>query len=397
MSYLNEYIEKLRKKSVDALITERTNLIKKFNREFDAYLFIYASCIETNIPETSMLPVDYEAIHDLLRNKSGKKIVFFLETRGGSGDAARDIAELLHDKFDEVHFLIAGEAKSAGTILALSGDEILMTETGSLGPIDAQVTLGRSQCSAHGYMAWVEEKRNESIKTGRLTPFDATMVAQISPGELNQVNNALQYAINLVKNWLPKYKFKNWKITETRGLKVTEQMKEERAEKIASELTNQSRWNSHGRSLKIKDLQELKLNIVDVDKNDKMAEIVYRIKAINRLLFGTMNAYKIFVTAEHRIQRNIANKGPGGIAPMPPDLKNTGATKFEIGCPKCGKKHNVYAKFINDPKIDADMKAEGAKPITKKKLLKCDCGAVIDLVAPLSQMESVVGKKAIFK
>ncbi len=395
MSYLNEYIEKLRKTSADTLITERTRLIKKFNKTYDAYLFIYASCIETNLPETSMLPVDYEAIHDLLQNQSGGKIVFYLETRGGSGDAARDIAELLHDKFDEVHFLIPGEAKSAGTILALSGDEILMTETGALGPIDAQVSLGRSQFSAHGYMAWVDEKREESVKRGKLTPFDATMVAQISPGELSHVNNALNYAINLVKNWLPKYKFKNWAKTKTRGIEVTSEMKEERAEQIASALTDQSRWNSHGRSLKIKDLQELKLNIIAVDEDSKMADIVYRIKAINRLLFSTMAAYKIFVTADNRIQRNKVQKGPGGIMPSPIDLKKTDASQFDINCPTCNKKYSLYAKFKKSSKIDKDMKSKGFKPVAKNKTLKCKCGAVIDLVGPLTEMETLVGKKAI--
>lgn len=395
MSYLDEYIKKLRGKSAEALITERSKLIKKFNKEYNAFLFIYASCIETNIPEVSMLPVDYEAIHDLLKDRSGGKIVFYIETRGGSGDAARDIAELLHDKFDEVHFLIAGEAKSAGTILALSGDEILMTETGALGPIDAQVNIGRSQCSAHGYMAWVEEKRREAQKNKRLNPFDATMVAQISPGELNQVNNALQYAINLVKSWLPKYKFKNWTHTETNKTPVTQAMKEERAHKIAEQLTDQSRWNSHGRSLKIKDLQELQLKIIPVDEDRKMADIVYRIKAINRLLFGAMGVYKIFVTENHRIQRNKTPKGVGGVIPKPVNLKNADLSQFDIDCPKCHKKYKLYAKFKNDKKIDKDMKKEGFKPVPKTKTLSCACGQVIDLVGPLTEMETMVGKKVI--
>lgn len=93
----------------------------------------------------------YEIIHNMLNHKTGKKLVFFLETPGGSGEAAEEIAKFLHSKFDEVEFLIAGQAKSAGTILALSGDEILMTDTGCLGPIDAQQRVGRSFVSAHNY------------------------------------------------------------------------------------------------------------------------------------------------------------------------------------------------------------------------------------------------------
>ena len=396
MSYLEEYIRKIRNTSVDTLIKERTHLIKKFNKNYSAFLFIYAASIEINLPETSLLPVDYEIIHDLLRDKSGEKIVFYIETQGGSGDAARDIAELLHDKFNEVHFLIAGEAKSAGTILALSGDEILMTETGALGPIDAQMNIGRSQFSAHGYMAWVEKKRKEAIETGRLNPFDATMVAQISPGELSQVENALNYAKNLVNDWLPKYKFKNWTKTETQKIDVTDKIKEERAQKISKDLTDQSIWNSHGRSLKLKDLKKLGLTVISVDENKIMSDIVYRIKAINRLLFEAMNAYKIFVTDTSSIQKVKTQKASGIGMPTPINLKNAEVGEFNIQCPKCNKQHHLYAKFKKNKQIDKNMKAKGIKPVPKSKKFMCTCGSVIDLIGPLAELELMTRKKAIF-
>ena len=76
----------------------------------------------------------------------------------------------------------------------------------------------------------------------------------ISPGELKGVNHALRFAEDLVCKWLKKYKFKHWDITETRQRKVTEKMKEQTAKKIAQKLTDHSKWRSHGRSIKIKDL-----------------------------------------------------------------------------------------------------------------------------------------------
>ena len=62
----------------------------------------------------------------------------YIETPGGSGETAEEVVKFLRNNFDTVSFVVSGEAKSAGTIIVLSGDEILMTETGSLGPIDAQ-------------------------------------------------------------------------------------------------------------------------------------------------------------------------------------------------------------------------------------------------------------------
>jgi len=89
---------------------------------------------------------DYQVIHEMLRQVDKQKLDLYLETPGGSGEAAEEIVNFLHDKFESVDFLIAGEAKSAGTLMAMSADEIYMTDSGSLGPIDAQVRLGVLLC-----------------------------------------------------------------------------------------------------------------------------------------------------------------------------------------------------------------------------------------------------------
>ena len=60
------------------------------------------------------------------------------------------------------------------------------------------------------------------------------MVAQISPGEISGVLNSLAFAKDLVREWLCKYKFKNW--TETRSSKqiVTMEMRQQRADEAVS-------------------------------------------------------------------------------------------------------------------------------------------------------------------
>jgi len=39
---------------------------------------------------------------------------------------AEDIVHILREKFKSVSFIVPGQAKSAGTIMVMSGDEILM-------------------------------------------------------------------------------------------------------------------------------------------------------------------------------------------------------------------------------------------------------------------------------
>ncbi len=190
MSLLSEYISK--RMGGKELEAELRWLISEYNKLRGTYLFVYAAAIGKPIPSVPIEQADFYVIHDILSDKKSlSKVDIYLETPGGSGETAEEIVEFLHNNFNTVTFVVSGEAKSAGTIVVLSGDEILMTETGSLGPIDAQVKIGRSVVSAYDYIEWVNEKRKEAEEKGALSPFDATMVAQITPGELSGVFHAL--------------------------------------------------------------------------------------------------------------------------------------------------------------------------------------------------------------
>ena len=189
---------------------ELVNLIAAYNNLRDTYLIVFVTSTQKRIPEAQLEQDDYYMIADMLSQQKGNdKLDFYIETPGGSGETAEEIVRFLHSNFKHVTFVVSGEAKSAGTIMVLSGHEIFMTDTGSLGPIDAQIYIQRFLSSAYDYMEWVEEKQKIANTTGALNTFDAIMVAQISPGELNGVFNSLQFAKDLVIERLSNYKIDN--------------------------------------------------------------------------------------------------------------------------------------------------------------------------------------------
>jgi hypothetical protein len=393
MSLMSEYIE--RKLSVLQLHDELRNLIKKYNKIRKTYLFVYAGSSSTNgtyIQDSTITMDDYHIIHDLLKDCPLKKLDFYIETQGGRGDAAEEIVRCLRNKFDHVSFVISGEAKSAGTIIILSGDDILMTKTGSLGPIDAQVTIGRSRVSAYDYLEWVKEKQSEAAQNGRLNPFDATMIAQISPGELNGVINSLKFAEDLAIDWLPKYKFKNWNTTETNKTPVTLKMKEKRAREIAEALNNHAKWRSHGRSIKINDLEEMGLKVTKIDDDPALSDIVYRIQTVIKMILSCSSTYKIYSTENQKITKqatplkNTPELIPGQVA----------IAKANVKCPKCNTESTLYLKFVDDPKIDSSEHKKGAIPFPKDNILHCKkCKATINLSGIRNDLEQQIGKKSI--
>ncbi len=394
MSMLNEYIQKIRSGwGPIELENELQKLIANCNKHRNSYLFLYAAAMQKNIPEIGMNQDDFYTIVDLLNNKKGlHKIDVLIETPGGSGIAAEEIAKFLHNNFDEVSFIVVGEAKSAGTILALSGHEIYMSETGSLGPIDAQIPIGRSVISASDYCEWVKEKREEAEKNKKLNPFDATMVAQISPGELENVRHSLQFAIDRVTEWLPIYKFKNWDVTETRKIPVTPEMKKDRAKEIAENLAKHSNWQSHGRSIKLEDLSQW-LRIKKIEDDPVFYEITNRLKVLYTLLFQSSSTFKMFVSEDYKIFRQ-AGPRPQPIS-IPQKIKKPGFFEAVQKCPNCGTDHKLYGKFINDPKIDIEEKNKGFVIIPKTLHFKCDCGFEIDLTGLKNEVESKIGRKVL--
>jgi hypothetical protein len=293
MGVFNEYINN--PLSLEKLEEELKMLLSVYKNLTGRQMFVYTPDFAKQGYDISLTQEDFYIIHDLLhQTPDNQTLDFYIETPGGSGEAAEEIVRFLRKKFNSISFIIAGEAKSAGTLIALSGDEIYMTETGSLGPIDAQVFIARTMVSAHDYMEWVEKTRNFAAHTNYLNPFDATIIAQINPGEIGHVSNALHFAIDLVQEWLCKYKFATWQTTETSGSVVTEEIKKDRAKQIATDLTNHSRWRSHGRSIKAEDLADLGLKINLLDKTPEIADIVYRIKAVLHLIFLSSPVFKIF-------------------------------------------------------------------------------------------------------
>ena len=107
-----------------------------------------------------------------------------------------------------------------------------------------------------------------------------------------------------MKEWLVKYKFKNWKVTETRKIQVTDEMKQERAEEIAEELSKTDRWHIHSRGIPLTTFQNdpnLKLKIDNFADDAKLNEkVTYYYKLLNDYMMrrahgGVIHTTEVYV------------------------------------------------------------------------------------------------------
>ena len=80
--------------------------------------------------------------------------------------------------------------------------------------------------------------------------------------------------MNLIREWLVHYKFKDWATHRSTGLPVNLQEKTDRAEEIARALNDQSRWGTHNRMIDRDTLTELGLRIDDLEADPELGKLV---------------------------------------------------------------------------------------------------------------------------
>jgi membrane-bound ClpP family serine protease len=208
-------------------------------------------------------------------SKKRPTITVWLETNGGYVESTERIVNILRHHYRRVDFVVTTYAMSAGTILVMAGDSITMDYSATLGPIDPQIARAGSNrfVPALGYLEQyerlVEKSRTNQITTAEL----AYLLQNFDAAELYQFEQARDLSIALIEEWLPKYKFKNWRVTKGSGTKVTAAMRRSRANEIARRLNDTTAWHSHSRGISMNVLrQSLNLEIEDIADTPVFAE-----------------------------------------------------------------------------------------------------------------------------
>lgn len=217
-------------------------------------------------------------IEELIKEEeySGDRLVVILNTPGGSAETVEKMVDMIRYHYKELFLVVPDYAMSAGTIFCMAADKIYMDYSSSLGPIDPQVNNGKQWVPALGYLDKVEALIEKS-RDGTLTEAEFLILQKVDLAELRSYEMARDLTVSLLKQWLVKFKFKNWTKHRTNnpGSLVTDAEKEARAEEIAKQLGNNAIWHSHGRRIGIVTLTgALRLEIDDYSKDDVLRNLI---------------------------------------------------------------------------------------------------------------------------
>ncbi len=215
-----------------------------------------------------------------IAERDGKRdaIGLCLTTPGGQAEAVERMVEVIRHHYDAFYALVPNTAMSAGTIFCMAADRIYMDYSSALGPIDPQVPDrdNRVLVPALGYLDKVEELIQKSADN-TISPAEFQMLQSLDLAMLRFYEQAKDLSINLLKKWLAEYKFKNWTHHRTTnpGSEVTTEERIERAREIATKLSDNNRWHSHGRMIGMGTLRsEMRLEIEDFSENAELHDAI---------------------------------------------------------------------------------------------------------------------------
>ena len=224
-----------------------------------------------------------QTVHCLDKSKG---LDLLLHTPGGELHAAVSLIEYLHAIFgNNIRAFVPQLAMSAGTMIALSCQEIVMGKQSAIGPIDPQ--FGGVSCSGV-----IEEFRKAceeaSLSQGALEMWKP-IIGKYHPTFLGDCDNAIKWAGEVTTHWLEESMFAN------------DNDSTQKANRIVSILLNHQETYFHGRHYHINECKNLGIKVIELESLDSkqiddcqdLQDCVLTIHHAYMQTLGSTNAIKI--------------------------------------------------------------------------------------------------------
>ncbi len=217
-----------------------------------------------------------------------KGLLLILHTPGGMAEAAQTIVDYLRSKFSAIDVLVPTYAMSAGTMIALGCDRIVMGRQSQLGPTDPQLIVGNRPFSAHSIVEQFEEAKGEICGNPILAHAWAPVLRSFGPALLQEARKSIAYGQTLVRDWLKKYMFSGR--SDPAAL----------AEAVAEHFGG-NQHGSHGRRIDRDEARRQGLEVIDLEDDQDLQEEVLTLYHLSTIAFEMGPAAKSVVSSNNRL------------------------------------------------------------------------------------------------
>jgi hypothetical protein len=209
---------------------------------------------------------DVPPFEDLLRSVGEADAGYLMLTSlGGDANVAEKLIMMCRQRFRfDFGVIIPNYAKSAGTMIALGSDKILMGYLAELGPIDPQlVLLGGEVIPARSFIDGLEMIRERVEKKGEPIQTYIPILSRIRPEILAVCQRAIADAQAFAAKWLKQGMLRH---------------DPKQAETVAELLSSGEAYKSHGKVIDFKEARDtLHLRAEKIDEKSDLWGLVWEL------------------------------------------------------------------------------------------------------------------------
>lgn len=253
---------------------QRQAIIKRIQERSGRRLICYVSGPASAIDRDDTVP-----FVDLLHNVPANcDLDLMLHTGGGDIDAAEKLISMVRNTVGSgvLRVVVPDYAKSAGTLIVLGADCVVMSDSSELGPIDPQIIRGDSSGNRvqHPIQSYLDayEEHTEKLRIDPTNVGSQIMLGKLDPATVKLFEAVRERARRFAETQLQRGMFRkggNWT-------------------QAALELIDTKRWQSHGQMISWEDAQDprIGLNVCYLDpKSDEWQEY-WQLYCLQRLAVG---------------------------------------------------------------------------------------------------------------
>lgn len=257
---------------------------------------------------------DLQGLMEVIHGLKGKKLDLIIHSPGGSPTATEALVTYLRTKFNDIRIIIPHAAMSAATMLACSGNSIVMGKHSFLGPIDPQMILhtklGVRAVPAQDILDQFEKAQRECESQEKLASW-FPILEQYGPDLITQCENAIKLSEDLVSEWLSKYMLKGNPNSKELGCK------------IARFLSDHREFRTHSRHISRAIAMRKGLVIEKLETDQVFQDLVLSVYHATTLTLSSTPAVKLIENHlgkafVKQVQQVVVQTPPPGLIPQQP-------------------------------------------------------------------------------
>jgi hypothetical protein len=237
-------------------------------------------------------------LHDVLESVGKtENLTLILDSPGGDVNIAEKITLMCRKFSESFKVLVPNAAKSAATIIALGSDLIMMGYLSEIGPIDPQIRV----VSPQGQITFIPAQSlidsihllDDAIKKGVDPRAVIALIQRLDPPLIDVADKSIRFARQLAEEWLSKYMLRE---------------DAEKAKEIATALSDNRRWLSHGRRIGPIEAMQLGLKIEIIPQETELWKLVWQYYSRALIHMNKTGVIKIFENREMTLNYSVTRE-----------------------------------------------------------------------------------------